>query len=152
METVRAKATDLETVSCITQTTIRTVYPQYYPKGAVDFFSEWHSKEKILEDIREGYVYLLIDDGPVATVTVKENHINRLFVLPDKQRKGYGKKLIEFAEDKIAESYDDIIIDSSLSAKKIYLGRGYKEIEYHIVKTDNGDRLCYDVMRKIIKE
>lgn len=25
--------------------------------------------------------------------------------------------------------------------------RGYEEIEYNIIKTDNGDCLCYDVMR-----
>ena len=31
--------------------------------------------------------------------------------------------------------------------KRIYLKRGYKEIEYNIIKTDNGDCLCYDGMR-----
>ena len=27
------------------------------------------------------------------------------------------------------------------------LKRGYMEIEYNIIKTDNSDYLCYDVMR-----
>ena len=27
------------------------------------------------------------------------------------------------------------------------LKRGYMEIEYNIIKTDNSDCLCYDVMR-----
>ncbi len=38
-------------------------------------------------------------------------------------------------------------MDASLPAKRIYRKRGYKETEYNTVKTDNGDYLCYDVMR-----
>jgi hypothetical protein len=45
------------------------------------------------------------------------------------------------------EVYECVQIDASFPAKRIYLKRGYKEIEYNIIKTDNGDCLCYDVMR-----
>ena len=37
--------------------------------------------------------------------------------------------------------------DASFPAKRIYLKRGYKETEYNIIEADNGDCLCYDVMR-----
>ena len=40
-----------------------------------------------------------------------------------------------------------MIWESSLPAKQIYLKRGYKETEYNLIKTENGDFLCYDVMR-----
>ena len=43
---------------------------------------------------------------------------------------------------------DSII--SSLSAKSIYLKRGYKEVEYHTISTKNDDYLCYDVMKKTL--
>ena len=71
METriVRAKENDLETVKKITQTTIREVYPKYYPSGAVEFFSEHHSDEKIMRDINAGIVYLLITDDSCNTQT-----------------------------------------------------------------------------------
>lgn len=84
---------------------------------------------------------------PVGTVTISRNNINRLFVLPEYQHKGYGKALLDFAEKKILESYECVHIDASLPAKQIYKKRGYKETEYNIIKTDNGDCLCYDVMR-----
>ena len=149
MDIVLAKPTDFETVKTIIQTTIRTVYPHYYPVGAVDFFCEYHSDEKIKKDIEEGNVYLLNDDGKtVGTVTINDNEINRLFVMPAEQHKGYGRALMDFAEAKILESFDDIELSASFPAKHIYLKRGYKETEYHVIDTANGDHLCFDYMKK----
>ena len=143
-----ATPSDFETVKNITQTTIREIYPRYYPAGAVEMFCEYHSDESIAGDIAEGCVYLLKDDGFVGTVTVKGNHISRLFVLPGCQHKGYGRALLDFAEEKVLAESDSIELDASFPAKKIYIKRGYKEISYNIEDTGHGDYLCYDVMRK----
>ena len=149
MNIVLAKTDDFDTVKTITQTTIRTVYPHYYPAGAVDFFCEHHSDESIKKDIEEGNVYLLIDDGKTTgTVTINGNEINRLFVLPSEQHKGFGRALMDFAEAKILEHFNDIELSASFPAKHIYLKRGYKETEYHVIDTANGDHLCFDYMKK----
>lgn len=133
----------------ITQETIDKVFPKYYPVGAVNFFKAHHSNESIRNDIKDGNVFLLFDnEKPIATVTIKENHINRLFVLEKYQRKGYGKALLDFAEKSISITYSEVILDASLPAKHIYLKRGYVDKEYHAIQTDNGDYLCYDVLVK----
>ena len=62
MKIIRADITDLETVKHITYTTIKEIYPRYYPKGAVDFFIAHHSEENIRRDIADGKVYLIYDD------------------------------------------------------------------------------------------
>ena len=148
MEIVTAHKGDLEIVREITRTTIESIYPGYYPSGAVEFFLLHHSDEHILADISDSKVFILYEDGvPVGTVTVSANNINRLFVLPEFQHRGYGKILLDFAEKIILESYECVQIDASFPAKRLYLRRGYKEIEYNIIETDNGDHLCYDVMR-----
>ena len=148
MEIVLAHEDDFDTVRMITQTTIKQVYPMYYPAGAVEFFSKHHSDEHIREDISERKVYILKDsDVSMGTVTVSGDNINRLFVLPEYQHRGYGKALLDFAEDKILESYDHVQIDASFPAKRIYRMRGYRETEYNMIETENGDFLCYDVMR-----
>ena len=148
MEIVTAKKEDLEIVRKITRSIIKSIYPRYYPAGAVEFFLTHHSDEHIMTDISARKVFLLFETGvPVATVTVSANNINRLFVLPEYQHRGYGKILLDFAEKIILESYECVQIDASFPAKRIYLKRGYKEIEYNIIKTDNCDCLCYDVMR-----
>ena len=56
--------------------------------------------------------------------------------------------MMDFAEEKIAKEHKTIELDASFPAKRIYLKRGYKEIEYNTIETDNGDKLCYDVMVK----
>ena len=147
MEIVLAQKDDFDIVKMITQTTIKKVYPKYYPAGAVEFFLKHHSDEHIKADISEGKVYLLNDgDVKVGTVTISENNINRLFVLPEYHHKGYGKYLLDFSEEKILSSFDHVQIDASFSAKPIYKLRGYKETEYNIIDTGKGDYLCYDVM------
>ena len=147
MNITRAGAADLPAVRAITQTTIRSVYPRYYPAGAVDFFCCHHSDDRIRADLAAGKVYLLRDGGEaIGTVTVDGDEICRLFVLPEHQRKGYGRALLDFAERTVLAGSDTVRIDASLPAKGIYKKRGYRETEYRMIRTENGDQLCYDVM------
>ena len=144
-----AKEIDFDSVKNITQTTIWSVYPKYYPSGAVQFFSNHHSDDRIRADIVAEIIFLIEVDGTaIGTVTVADNEINRLFVLPDFQRKGYGRELMDFAEEIIRKKHDHIILDASLPAKQIYLKRGYVTAKYNMIETENGDYLCYDVMEK----
>lgn len=148
----KAMLSDLEAVKNITRATISEIYPRYYPEGAVQFFLQHHSDENIAGDIMQERVFVCLDkeQSIIGTVTVKENEILRLFVLPEYQGRGYGRELLDHAEKLISESYNEIVIDASLSAKGIYLRRGYKEKEYNIIKTKNNDFLCYDVMVKLL--
>lgn len=149
MNIIKALPEDFDVVKSITTETITSIYPKYYPKGAVDFFLSHHSDENIKNDIASGIVYILIDEGKtVGTVTINKNDIGRLFVLPEYQKKGYGKALMDFSEKIISAKYNEICLSASLPAKQIYLKRGYKESEYNIIHTDNGDYLCYDYMKK----
>ncbi|WP_029319683.1 GNAT family N-acetyltransferase [Butyrivibrio sp. AE3004] len=144
-----AKEKDFDSVKNITQTTIRSVYPKYYPSGAVQFFSDHHSDDRIRADIVAGIVFQIeVDGNAIGTVTVADNEINRLFVLPDYQHKGYGRELMKFAEEMISKEHENIILDASLPAKQIYLKRGYVATKYNMIKTENGDYLCFDVMEK----
>jgi len=147
----RAEPEDLQIITDIVHKTINEIYPKYYPKGAVDFFLEYHNKDSIRQDIADGEVYLLEDDSNiVGTVTINDNEINRLYVLPEHQGKGYGGFLLESAEKIIFENHEEIILYSSYPAKAMYLKRGYRECRYEIFDTSNGDFMCCDIMKKKI--
>lgn len=150
MATIRlAKNADLKTVLKIARNTVSKIYPKYYAKGVVKFFLQHHNRGHVSEDIEGGRVWLLEEDGRfAATVTIKEDSINRLFVLPKFQSRGFGSRLMDFAEEKISENYDRAHIDSSLAAKEMYLKRGYKEKSSCKIIADNGDILVYDEMEK----
>lgn len=150
MSIKQAISSDLETIKNISTVTISSIYPHYYPKGAVEFFLEHHNKDNILIDIENSRCFLCFDtlQNAIGTVTIKDNEICRLFVLPSCQRMGYGKELLDFAEKIIFSRYSKVILDASLPAKKIYLKRGFKDTNFHIICTKNNDFLCYDVMEK----
>ena len=112
----QAVLADLSTVKNITELTISEVYPRYYPKGAVDFFLEHHNEEEILNDIKKDRVFLCSDAlwNAIGTVTVKDNEICRLFVLPVHQGKGYGREMLDFAEKRISGQYSKIVLEPLL--------------------------------------
>ncbi len=153
MTIIPAQPADFETVRHITHQTIRTVYPHYYPQGAVDFFLAHHNDDAIRTDIAENRVFLCISDSgeAVGTVTVHRNDIGRLFVLSEHQGHGYGGALLDFAENVVARDYDSAILSVSFSAKAIYLKRGYRFVSWQTIQTENGDFLCFDEMSRELK-
>lgn len=150
MHIIKASASDFARVRHITTQTIISVYPHYYPCGAVDYFLRHHSDQNIKTDIQHGSVYLCLNHEreAVGTVTIQGNEICRLFVLPDCQGNGFGRELLAFSEKKISETYSTITLSASLPAKPIYLKRGYVSESFHSILTENGDYLCYDFMVK----
>lgn len=149
MEYLKAKIKDLGQVYQLVQDTIQTIYPQYYPHEIVDFFSNLHSKEKIAADIDSGYVRVLfLDNCLIGTGTFSENHISRLFVLPDFQKNGYGSHIMQCLEEEISTKHNLVILDASLCATCFYERKGYKTISHNELSTDNGFTLVYGIMEK----
>ncbi|MBE6850893.1 MAG: GNAT family N-acetyltransferase [Ruminococcus sp.] len=146
---IKAKQNDLQTVYEIVQATIAAVYPHYYPAGAVQFFQDHHSIDHISADISDGNVYLLCcGETVVGTVTIVRNEINRLFVLPAYQGRGYGGMLMEFAETEISAHYEFAELSSSFSAQEMYQKLGYIPFDFRKIACANDDWLCYAQMRK----
>lgn len=133
----------------LVQNTITTVYPKYYPQEVVEFFCMLHSEEKINKDIKNGNVGILLDNGClVGTGSYEENHITRVYVLPEFQGKGYGSFIMQSIENEIFLKYNKAYLDASLPASRLYEKLGYKTLnhERHIVK--NNVVLVYEVMEK----
>lgn len=144
-----AKIEDLQTVYDVVQHTIKTIYPKYYPAEVVDFFCEHHSKDAVLNDIENGYVSVLkIDGNIVATGCFVDNHITRVYVLPEYQKKGYGTFIMKNIEAQISEKYDKAYLDASLPAAALYEKLGFSTIKHERYPVANGVILAYEVMEK----
>lgn len=79
----------------------------------VDFFCEHHSEDAIEKDINNGYVSVLKIDGDiVATGCFVDNHITRVYVLPEHQKKGYGTFIMKNIEEQIGEKFDKAYLDA----------------------------------------
>ncbi len=142
-------ADDYTGVSEIVEKTIKTVYPHYYPSGAVQFFLDLHSRERIKQVMSSEEIYLGMVQGKIiGTGSIRKNEICRLFILPEYQRKGYGSRLMDLLEARIFENYPKVHVDASFPAESMYLKRGYQIVSYEKIETENGDFLCYHTMEK----
>lgn len=132
------------------QSTIRSVYPKYYPAEVAEFFCKLHSIEHVREGIASGNMgVLLSDDGEVVgTGCYDGNHITGVYVLPDWQGRGCGTQIINRLEELIGADHDTACLDASLPAACLYEHRGYKTIGHGIMDLDNGVKLVYEKMEK----
>ena len=152
MEYKLANPKDTEYIYKIVQDTIKEIYPKYYLTEIVDMFCDFHNKENIYKDIENETVYILLENEKIiGTGTIKENHITRVYVLPDYQGNGYGTYIMEQLENEIKKKYSKAQIDASLPACKIYYSRGYRTIDHGVWECTNGVIQIYEIMEKGLK-
>ncbi|MBQ6442384.1 MAG: GNAT family N-acetyltransferase [Lachnospiraceae bacterium] len=149
MKYLTATADMVDVIRNILHTTIKSVYPKYYPKEVVDFFCEYHSAEHIKEGIATGRMGMLTDgEIVVGTGCYYENEITGVYVLPEYQGKGYGTKIMDHLEKEILKGHDTVLLDASLAAVFLYEHRGYKTIGHGKYDLENGVKLVYEKMEK----
>ena len=133
----------------LVQQTIKSIYPKYYPKDVVDFFCELHSLDNIRKDIENENVYALYDNNAlVGTGCFSDNHITRVYVLPEYQGRGYGTYIIKQLENDIKKKYDTVVLDASLPAVMLYEHLGYETVNHNDYPVKNDVVLIYEVMEK----
>jgi len=156
-----AKGEHFDTVRSIVDATIKTVYPRYYPEDVVAFFLQYHSDESLRDDIASGNVYLVTAnqaedkiletrDIAVGTGSIRGDEIYRMFVLPQYQGRGFGSALLRTLEGRVAETYGQSRLDSSLPAYSMYLKAGYVPVSWQKIETGSGRVLCFNAMEKTL--
>lgn len=142
-------ASELQEIYHLVQHTIKTIYPKYYPEEVVRFFCRLHSCEAILKDIENNCVSVLKVDGKiVGTGSLIEDHITRVYVLPEYQKKGYGAFMISSMEAGMAPAYKSAYLDASLPAAVFYEKLGYHTIKHENYPVENEVILVYEIMEK----
>lgn len=142
---------DAKAVYEVVQHTIKSIYPKYYPREIVGFFCGHHNEEAIEKDIKDGNVSVLkIDGNIVATGCFVDNHITRVYVLPEYQRKGYGTLIVKNIEAQISEKFDKAYLDASLPAAALYEKLGFVTVRHERYPVENEVILVYEVMEKAL--
>ena len=149
MEILKANQGDLSTIDYIVKSTINEVYPNYYSAGVVKFFLKIHSRELIERDIKLSTSYLIVSQGKsIGTFLIKNNEFSRFFVLPKYMGKGFGSQALDFIENVIFCSYDEIKMCASKSGLPFYINRGYEVAEYREECLADGEIEGYHIMSK----
>ena len=93
-------------------------------------FVKAHTIERQVQYIEQGIergkqFYMLVDTKAKGIVSVNHNVIENLYVLPSEQRKGYGTKLLHYAEQKCHGTPTLWILSNNDVAKHLYIKNGY---------------------------
>lgn len=145
----KATLDDAERVCCIVQHTIKEIYPDYYTTAVIDFFSRLHSIDNIIKDIEHGKISVLVKNGEIiGTGSHTDNHITRVYVLPEFQSQGYGSYIMDELEKEIFSKYDYCELDASLPACIFYENRGFRTVKHIKYDIGNGAFMIYEIMRK----
>lgn len=70
---------------------------------------------------------MLIDKDPVGIVSVWEDRIENLYVLPEKQRCGYGSALLAHAIEQCEGNPSLSVLNINEGAQKLYERAGFVE-------------------------
>ena len=109
----------------------------------VDFFCGHHSEDALEKDIKNGYVSVLKIDGTiVATGCFVDDHITRVYVLPEHQKKGYGTFIMKNIEEQIGEKFDKAYLDASLPVAALYEKLGF-EIAFRTVNEAADEKVAF---------
>lgn len=95
-------------------------------------FVEMHTPERQQEYMRKkmncgSKFYMLVEDIPIGVVSVKGCLIEDLYILPDKQKMGYGTKLLQFAIEQCIGIPTLWILENNTNAKRLYHKMGFQE-------------------------
>lgn len=77
-----------------------------------------------------------------------DDHITRVYVLPEHQKKGYGTFIVKNIEEQIGEKFDKAYLDASLPAAALYEKLGFVTVMHERYPVENGVILAYEVMEK----
>ena len=71
-----------------------------------------------------------------------DNHITRVYVLPEHQKKGYGTFIMKNIEEQIGEKFDKAYLDASLPAAALYEKLGF-EIAFRTVNEAADEKVAF---------
>ena len=96
-----------------------------------EFIAE-HTTERQIEYLKSqmnkgAAIYLLSDAGkPVGIVSIRDDVVGDLYVLPDEQGRGYGTQLLHFAIERCAGTPTLWVLNQNQRAIRLYERNGFR--------------------------
>lgn len=148
-----ARSQDVDSLEKLIDETIDTCYFSIYPQEAIDYFKDYHNRENIVNDILKGCcLILVIGEEFIGTGTLLGSNARRVFVKPEYQNMGFGKRIMYGIEEKAIKKGVRIMdLDASLVAYNFYKALGYKTQTEDIISVKNGQSLRYYKMTKELR-
>ncbi len=130
MITRQIRDSDAEEVADIIKQCLQENNAEHYPDFIIDHLNETYTPEYIMENAKKQIVLVAEElDEIIATATFARDHFGSIFVRPDHQKRGIGKKLME-ALEKLAKKngIKEVRLHASINAVEFYEKLGYERL------------------------
>jgi GNAT superfamily N-acetyltransferase len=144
---------DLPHLSRLISETIDHCYSGVYPPKAIHYFLEYHAPDNILRDATAGNTLVgSLNEKPVATGTLNNNYICRVFVHPECQGQDFGKKIADALERQaIAKGIETLELDASLTSRRFWEGLGWRVTSHEVEMVDDEPLEYHKMMKGLVK-
>lgn len=107
LEIRRATLADIPLIRRLAGEIFPYTYREMHSPAQNDFMMEWmYSEESLRRQMQESHAFFIPEEEglPIGYLSVQTEgedlyHLQKIYLLPDRQGKGYGKRLFQFAVD-----------------------------------------------------
>lgn len=132
MKILMANESDAKEISEMIESAIRYSFESYYPECSIDYLINLLNEENLKNKIKNLHFYIarendeIVGCGAIGVRDKNDAEIFNVFVSPNLQRKGVGRKIIEILEkDEYFCNAKRIEVSSSLVGVPFYKKMGY---------------------------
>ncbi|MCK4952808.1 GNAT family N-acetyltransferase [Candidatus Bathyarchaeota archaeon] len=131
MEIRRFKPEDAEEISYLISTTLREINVKDYPLRIIENVERKHLPSKLIEKSKYRDVFVAEESGEIlGTISVEGDVVFSVFIKSNYQRKGIGRKMIEYIENNTKDKgIKTLRVSSSTTSFEFYKKLGYRKIK-----------------------
>lgn len=120
----------------------------FCPSDFIELHTPEHQRIYLQAKQRQGgRIYLLIEEAPIGIVSVNDNLIEDLYVLPDKQNMGYGTALLQFAIGQCSGIPTLWILENNTDAERLYRRLGFAKTGRRSAITNGLDEIEFKLCK-----
>jgi GNAT superfamily N-acetyltransferase len=145
---------DLSPAFELIQAMLNRTYAGVYDSPAIDFFRRYHSRTAIRVDASAGYTVVAGLNGDIVGIgSLVGTDIRRVYVSRENQRQGLGAAIYSVLEARAREQGLKLLeLDASPVSRKFWERQGFEVISEEALTFEQGARLEYCRMKKLIGE
>ena len=127
-----ATAEDASDLSALIQAAVRISNSGDYDPATVELICANFTRDKVIEKMALRDVFVAVCNRDiVGTVSLGNGKLHSMFVEPNRQRKGIGRRLVDHLEKHAVNSgHAELKLSSSITAKPFYEKLGYELVKF----------------------
>ena len=146
----QAAENDLSQLLNLVHHTIDISYRDIYHTEAIQAFKDYHSIENLTHDLKTGYIIVAQqNDEIIGTGTLLDTNIRRVFISPEHQQYGLGRRIaLELERKARSQGLTSIDLSASLGSRIFWENLGFEFQKEAFITVANDKKLVFYEMTK----